>query len=60
MQSGHKLHIHYLLHYLKVKNMKFTFPYQFFREYSEICRTFEEDGTFAKTIAVELDEKSRR
>lgn len=52
MSSGHKLHIHYLLHYLKIKDIKFTFPFQMFREYSEICRAFEEDGTFAKSIAI--------
>jgi hypothetical protein len=49
-----------LTHYLKVKNIKFAFPFQVFREFNEVCRVFEEDGTLAKTMAIELDEKSRR
>jgi hypothetical protein len=60
ISNGQRLHVHYLLHYLKIKNIKFSFPFQIFREFNEVCRTFEEDGTFSKTVAIELDEKSRR
>lgn len=52
ISDGHRLHVHYLLHYLKIKNIKFAFPPTINREFNEACRNFEEDGTLAKLIAI--------
>lgn len=55
-----QLELHHLCHYMSVKGVRFELQRSTMREMHECCRQHEGNGTLARTIAINLDEKGRQ
>jgi hypothetical protein len=52
--------LHCLLHYMKVKKINFEVSTLLAKELDDCCRTHEGNGSVARMMAVELDERGRQ